>query len=195
MILYLGVSDLPIYNFDKILKTSNLLYLVVGWNEREVIKIPEKANELWSEIYNTYCELTENNEALAHYALLTELSYLESKYVIVHALITTLREHNKIEFGERLNKLNFQFDATKDIGSQAENLKRQLRIIEQEIRITKGKLEALKNEDDPKGILNQKIKLERITSLKINLKETSVEEWIAIHNEAQEIIEQQRKNG
>lgn len=193
MMLYLGISDLPIYNFDKILKTNNLSYLVVKWNERKEIKVPKKASKRWDDIYNQYCKATENNEALTYYSLITELSYLESRYIIVHTLISTLNENNKKDFGERFKKLDIAFDVKKTVISQAKDLKRQLRIAKQEIDITTGKVKKLKSDDDPSSIINQKIKLERITGLKINLRKTSVEEWIEIHNEAEDIVKQQRE--
>lgn len=199
MDLFLGIGDMPIYNFDKVLNTDNMAYLVVGWNERTEIEVPKEAEERWNEIYNEYCKRTANNEALTFYSLSAEIGYLEMRYTCVFSLIASLSEHNKKEFGKRLNKWKIPFNIDGKIEPQLEHLQRHLRIAEQNIRVKKTKLKSLKGDEEQESssILKTKIRLERITNIKIDLKQTSVEEWIEIHNEAKEIIQQQKavRNG
>lgn len=196
--IYLGIGDLPIYNFDKILKSNNLAYMVIGWNEREEIEIPKEAQSKWDEVYNEYCERTANNEALTFYSLTCEVGYLEMRYTAIFSLVQNLCEPYKEEIGRRLNKWKVPFNIKGSIKKQLPQLETQLRIAFQNIKIKKNKLEALKgDEEEQSTVLQQKIKLERIVGLKIDLKTTSVEEWIEINNEAKSIIEQQKavKNG
>jgi len=193
MDLFLGIGDLPIYNFDKILKSNNMAYMVIGWNEREEIEIPKEAQSKWDEVYNEYCKRTANNEALTFYSLTCEVGYLEMRYTAIYSLIQNLCEPYKEEIGRRLNKWKIPFNIKGSIKKQLPQLETQLRIASQNIKIKKNKLQDLKSDDnDQSTLLQQKIKLERVTSLKIDLKQTSVEEWIEIHNEAKEIIEQQK---
>jgi len=194
MILFLGIGDMPIYNFDKILKTNNLSYMVVDWNERKEIKPPEEAVKKWEGIYNKYCELTADNETLTFYSLNSEISYLEMRYLAIISLVENLCEAYKKEIGLRLNKWGIPFNIKGKIKPQLELLKRHIRIAEQNIKIKQRKLKELKKDDDEGStILQQKIRLERITTLKIDLRKTSVEEWIELHNEAKSIVEQQKK--
>ena len=199
MDLFLGIGDLPIYNFDKALKTSNMSYLVVGWNERKEITPPDEAVELWNEIYNEYCKRTANNEALTFYQLSCEVGYLEMRYTSIYALITNLCEEYKKEIGLRLNKWKIPFNVDGEIEPQIKSLETHLRIAKQNLGMKTRKLEALKGDEDNEGgsIIQQKIRLERITTLRIDLRQTSVEEWLEINNEAKNIIEQQKaaKNG
>lgn len=194
MDLFLGIGDMPIYNFDKVLKTNNLSYLVLGWNERSEITPPEQVQTRWDEIYNEYCKRTANNEALTFYSLSSEIGYLEMRYTAIYALIENMCEQYKEELGKRLNKWGIPFNIQGSIKPQTELLKRHLRIAEQNIGIKTRKLKELKGDEGNEGssIIQQKIKLERITSIKIDLKQTSVEEWIEIHNEAKEIAQQQK---
>lgn len=194
MDLFLGIGDMPIYNFDKVLNTDNLAYMVVGWNERTEIEIPENASKRWSEIYNEYCKKTASNEALTAYSLSCEVGYLEMRYTAIYSLYINLCEEYKEEIGKRLNKWKIPFNIKGKIKPQIPLIERHLRIAKQNIDMKNRKLKALKpDEEERPSIVQQKIKLERVTGIKTDLKNTSVEEWIGLHNEAKEIIAQQRK--
>lgn len=195
MDLFLGIGDMPIYNFDKILNTNNLAYTVVGWNEREIIEVPEKAAERWGEIYNEYCKRTASNEALTAYSISSEIGYLEMRYTAIYSLYSNLCEQYKEEIGRRLNKWGIPFNTKGKIKDQIPTIERFLRIAKQNIDMKNRKLKALQPDEDEEraSIIRQKIKLERVTGIKTNLKNTSVEEWIDLHKEAKEIIANQRK--
>jgi hypothetical protein len=200
MDLFLGIGDMPIYNFDKVLKTNNMSYLVVGWNEREEIKPPKEALKRWEDIYNEYCKRTANNDALNLYSLSCEVGYLEMRYTSIVSLYMNLCEAYKEEIGLRLNKWKIPFNIKGSIYEQKPNLERHLRIAKQNLDMKKRKLNTIKEENEENEspvLLKQKIRLERVVGIKINIKETSVEEWIELHNEAKEIIKQQKasKNG
>lgn len=199
MDLFLGIGDMPIYNFDKVLKTNNMSYMVVGWNERTEIEPPKEAQERWDEIYNDYCKKTANNEALTFYSLSAEIGYLEMRYTSIHALINSLCEAYKKEIGLRLNKWGVPFNIKGKIKPQLKQLETQLRIAKQNLGMKTRKLDGLKtDEEESVSIIKQKIKLERVVNIKIDLKTTSVEEWIELFNEAKDIVQQQKaenKNG
>lgn len=195
MDLFLGIGDMPIYNFDKVLKTNNLSYLVILWNERNEIEVPKEANNLWDEIYNEYCEKTANNDALTFYSLSAEIGYLEMRYSAIFTLVNNLCEAYKEPLGRALNKWGVPFNIKGKIEPQIKQLESNLKFAAHIIERKKSKLEGLKPEDDEQiSLIQQKIKLERTTEIKINLKETSVEEWIELHNEAKSIIAQQKKS-
>lgn len=197
MDLYLGIGDMPIYNFDKVLNTDNMSYLIVGWNERKEITPPKEAQNRWDDIYNKYCELTANNDSLTFYSLNCEVGYLEMRYMSIYTLVNNLCEAYKKEIGLRLNKWGVPFNVDGKIEPQLKTIETHLKIANQNIELKKRKLKNLKGdeeENEGSSIIQQKIKLERATGLKINLKETSVEEWIELFNEAKEIAQQQKRN-
>ena len=195
MDLFLGIGDIPIYNFDKMLQTNNLSYLVVDWDERKEIEVPEQAQERWNEIYNEYCKRTANNESLTFYNLAYEISYLEMRYTSIYSLVTNLCEAYKKEIGLRLNKWGVPFNINGKIKPQLKQIESNLKFAAHIIQRKKTKLEGLKGEGKEEGssIIKQKIKLERVTGLKIDLKKTSVEEWIELFNEAKSIAQQNKK--
>ena len=188
--LYLGTSDLPIYRFDKIQQTGNLAYLVMEWDERKEIKVPEAAQTLWGSIEDAWHEKTANNESKTYYAIVNEVDYLEKRYTMLSTLIYGLSEANKEEYGREINAWGFKFNIKGKIRPQIKDLERQLRAAKTRIVVKQNELKNLTN-SDKKGIslLKQKIKLERVLETKINLKETPVDEWLELFNEAEELIE------
>lgn len=192
--LYLGTSDLPIYRFDKIQSTNNLAYLIIDWNERDEVKIPEGANELWEQIQEVWHEKTSNNEAMIRNALVSEVDYLERRLYAISVLIHSITENNKKAFGEELNAWGIKFNAKKTVKSQLKNLNRQVRAAKTKIGLKQSDLEQMNTDDAPMGILKQKIKLERALGLKIDIKTTPVDEWLVLYDELVELSENGKRN-
>lgn len=197
MDLYLGLDDMPIYNFDKILKTNNMSYMVVGWNERDEIEPPENTVERWGNIYNKYCELTANNEALSYYSLSCEISYLEMRYLAIYSLINNLCEPYKEEIGKRLNKWGVPFNISGKIEPQIKQLERQLRIAKQNIGIKKRKLEALKNDDEPQenALIKQVLIVNEQLGVKIDIRVDSVTYFLVALERLKEKLQASKRNG
>lgn len=195
MDLFLGISDMPIRNFEQALKTNNMSYLVVGWDERKEIEVPEDANERWGEIYNEYCKRTANNEALTFYSLSCEIGYLEMRYTAIYSLISNLCEQYKKEIGLRINKWGLPFNVDGKISDQLPALERHLRIAQQGIGIKKRKLDALKmdEEEEPTSFLKQVIIINEQLGIKIDMKMDSVEYFFAAIERLKEKIQQQKK--
>ena len=192
--LYLGTSDLPIYRFDKIQQTGNLAYLVMDWDERKEIKVPEAAQTLWESIEDVWHEKTSNTKSMMYFKLVNEVDYLEKRYTMLSTLIYGISEANKEDYGKEINAWGFKFNIKGKIRPQIKDLERQLRAAKTKISVKQNELKNLTN-SDKKGfsLLKQKIKLERVLETKVNLKETPVDEWLELFNEAEELIEQKRK--
>lgn len=185
--LYLGTSDLPIYRFDKIQRTGNLAYLIMEWNERDAVEIPDEAKGLWLEIEDTWYTKTSGNETIMRCALVSEIDYLERRLHVIAALIHSLKEHNKAEIGKELNAWGVKFNSGEPISSQRKELERQLRADNTKIEAKKSELEQMSDTSAPIGILKQKIKLERTLGIKIDIKTTPVDEWLALYDEVLEL--------
>lgn len=194
--LYKNTGDIPIHNFDKILRGGDYRYMLRSWNEyEEVLHMPIETKNVWREIYDSYCQKTVNNESLTYYALCNEVSHLETRLAIVIILIENITEENKKAYGKELNAWGIAFNIDGNIKDQLPRIKKQLKTAKQKYEIRKNKLDNLKSDEEPTSLLKQKIRLERITGIKINTRECVVDEWIEINNEAKEISEASKKNG
>ena len=127
-------------------------------------------------------------------ALVIELDYLERRLHIVGALIHSINEENKIDFGVELNAWGFKFNAKKTVKSQLKTLNRQVRAAKTKISLKQSDLDQMDSGQAPMGILKQKIKLERALGLKIDIKTTSVDEWLALYDELIELNENGKRN-
>ena len=190
--IYLGTYDMPIYHFTKCLIKDDLRYMVIGWNEREEIEIPKEAEDTWEEIFNKYCDKTSNNDTDTYYALINEIDYLKRRFNILEVLVKELNENNRETFGWEIEQWGFIVNKDKLIKDQIKSFERQFRIAKQDIDLKEDELEKMMKETDngePMNLYKKKIKLERITGLKIDLKTTVIDEWIEILSEADEISE------
>ncbi|WP_428743242.1 hypothetical protein [Tenacibaculum sp.] len=197
MELYLGIGDMPIYNFEQVLKTNNLAYLVVGWDERKEIEVGEEAEKRWGEIYNAYCERTANNTALDIYAINCEIIYLETRLACITSLVYGLSEANKKEFGRELNAWKIPFNIKGKIEPQIELLQRHIRIAEQNLRMKQTKLKSLRGDDEEvqeTSFLKQIIIINEHLGVKIDPRKDSVEYFIIAMERLKEKLQQQ-KNG
>uniref|UniRef100_UPI0035665F0E hypothetical protein n=1 Tax=Seonamhaeicola sp. TaxID=1912245 RepID=UPI0035665F0E len=187
---------MPIYNFDKILQTNNLSYLVVGWNERNEITPPEAAVNRWNEIYNLYCERTANNDTLTFYSLSCEIGYLEMRYTVITHLVYGLSEYNKEDYGRELNAWGIPFNIKGSILDQVEQLQRHLRIAKQNLDLKTRKLKSLKGDDETKestSFLKQIIIIQEQLGVKIDIRKDSVEFFLTAIERLKEKLEQQKK--
>lgn len=195
--LYLGMGDLPIYNFDKIQRTGNLAYLVVGWDERKEIEIPDGAEKLWEDIVEQWHIRTSNNEALVRYTLEVEIGYMCMRYEFVRMLIGLVREKNKKDFIEVLNGWGLGLDEDSDL--DINNIKLKLKGMKMNIELKQSQLKELKVDDEeesePITLLAQQIKLERGLGIKIDIYKDSVDKWLAYFDELKEINRQMKKYG
>ena len=96
---------------------------------------------------------------------------------------------------KELGHRGFLLDNSKPFNEEFNKLERQLRQRRTKINRKSAELEQIRGEDDdPISIHKQKINLLRITDLReIDLKNTSVSEWVEIGNVAKEVAAQKRR--
>jgi len=191
--IYQGTHDMPIYHFWKCLVKDDMRYMVVGWNERDEIKIPEDADEKFFDVFNEYCMKTANNETDTYYALLNEIDYMKRRYNILAILVGELNEENKEAYGNEIQLWGFRFDLKKTVAEQIKNFEKQFRAARQDIELKEDELKKLTGETDegePLNLYKKKIRLERILGISIELKATVIDEWIEIESEAKEVNEE-----
>ena len=191
--LYLGTSDLPIYRFDKIQQTGNLAYLVMEWDERKEIEVPKATQTLWDTVLEVWHQKTANNESKLYYALYNEVDYLEKRFMMLEVLIEGLNEANKEEYGREISAWGFKFNIKGKVKAQRENLERQLKAATNRIHLKKNELDNFSNKKGM-SLLKQKIRLKLAFPIEIDLKTTSVDEWLEIIDHAQELTEEKRRS-
>lgn len=187
MYLFLGIGDMPIYNFDKVLRTDNFAYMVVGWNERDEIEIPKNAQAQWEKIYNEDCLKTDTNESQTYYQLVDEIDYLENRYNAMMIILEIINEVNKEFMAKQLRMLKVTLNTNESLISQKDDLNRQIRAAKQKIEIREAKLELLKPDGEPISLVKQIVNLERITGIKIESRIDSVEKFREVQELGKEI--------
>lgn len=199
LILNRNCEELSIYAFDKARSTSDLRWLVEGYTGREKIELPEGIESIFNDIMNEYCELTGDNKSLQYYELVVEVSDLKLDFDISTALLGTLltemTKETRKEVVKELGHRGFLLNEGKPFNEEFERLERQLRQRRTKLNRKKSELEEFRNQDgEIISIHKQKINLLRITELReIDLKSTSVIEWVELCNVADEIIRAKRK--
>lgn len=190
------LEDLSIYNFDKCLG-GNIRYLLNEYDKQD-FEITQQLKEVWVKLYNEYCSITKNQNAINTYILACEINYIKNKLIHVPVLLDqTLKCFDKQDLKDvikEISKWGFTIDGNKDLIIEVEkvanvlnNTKTKLLRKENEYKeITKKSEKAL-------SIIQQKVKLHNILKIDVDLKKTNVLEWLAYWEEVEIISKQNKK--
>jgi len=169
--------------------------MVIGWNERDEVVLPKDTEEIWFDIFNSFCTKTSTNDTDTYYALINELDYLRRRYKMVEILVKELNENNRETYGYEISQWEFSILAT-PISEQKKHFEKQFRIANQDIELKQSEVDKWLEENDtgePVKLYKKKIRLERITGLTIDIKTCVLDEWIEIISEADTINEEYSK--
>ncbi len=199
---YKGCEDLPIGNFHKILETNNFSYLVRGWDKYKEIEVDlDLCIKLWKFIYNQYCKLSEDNEALLYYATYSELVYLQTRYYVVSKLLEVMIHGTATDnkevlalFIKALAKWDYNVDPEKNIEDEISRLLGELRFSTNKIGLLESELENFDIEEEEKtSFIAQVVRAElALNKNNIDIDTTSVLKWIEMMNELKRINEYRR---
>ena len=191
---YNSCNDISIYSFNKIVDTDNYAYMVYGWDEYEEIEfVKEDAIKHWKEIYSEYTELTDDNKTIMYYQLILLVSRLETKRYVVSKLIEMMLPNDMDEetlklYIEALGEWNYKIDPKVPLQEELLRILRDLRAMENRIRLKRNELESYKTEGKSLTLTQQVVKLERaLEKNNIDPRKTSVEKWVAMLKEVAEI--------
>jgi 6-pyruvoyl-tetrahydropterin synthase len=199
---YAGCEELPIYNFHKVLETSNHAYLVQGWDFVGEIEIDEQvAQKKWEQIYNEYCKLAEDNRSLVYFATYSELLYLESRYhvagVLLSQIVKRIGEPEVVDlYITELASWKYKINRQKPLNEELNRMYKQLKQSQNKIQLKKDELKAFTPEDEEGAmtLTEQVVKLEQaLKRNEIDPKRVSVAKWIALIKEVKEINEQRKR--
>lgn len=201
--LYRDCSDLPIYNFDQIIKNNEYSYLVVGYDGYNKVDFDmELAQSRWAEIYNQYCVLSDDNATSMFYALIIELNYLKTRKYFVTVIVEQLKSGgNRQEIIDKfINSLGlwgYHIDKEKPLEEEILKVEKKIRGSNNRIELKQSEIESMTNESEGSmSLTKQVVKLEQgLGRENIDPKKTSVEKWLELLNELKAKIErEERKN-
>ncbi len=201
---YKSLNDITVKVFYDILATQNYVLLYKNVFIKKIASkskyLQQKASNLFVEIYDSYCFKTEDNKTKNFFSLILELQYLNIRYKIVTELMMCLNESNKKEIGKELHRWNIIFHNEKSVYSQKNQLKRQIKAARNKINRKDSELEDLlkKNKKKSQSIFTEKVNLEKLIGISINIEKTTMTEWFELKDIAKEIIENKKralKNG
>jgi len=180
-ITYLSVEDLPIWNYTKIVEGDYRWMLRIFTGYEEVV-IPNNAPEIFDSIQEDYYKLVKTHRSQDYFELLVEISDLKARHDAVIALAKSLEltEDDEVRsmIYDEISNNRIAIRRNLDHSSQIDSILAQLRGLKTKIGKKELDLEKYKKEDgDEQSIFKQKINLEKILEVKINLKETVLKEW------------------
>lgn len=197
-------EDITIYAFDKARTTNDMRWMVEGYTGREKVEEFEDkqadAQEAFYDVLDWYCIETGSNKSADYYELIVEVEELRLDYEISKALLGTLitevTYETFIEVTDELRHRNMFFNEEKEFSTEFERLERQLRQRKTKLDRKQSELnqfEEKTEEGQSIKIGRQKVKIERILGLKINLKETYLNEWVDYLKEAEEVSKENKQ--
>lgn len=196
--------ELSIYNFNEILKTNNLCFLLKEYDEyseKQVVIIGSDlvmAKKIYKEIIYEYSELTFNKNVMLSYNFQINIEKEEFKYNLTEKILNNYSEFEDVNVLYLLNDLGWKFSDDYSYLS----IEEQLKIIIASMRKLKTKIDLLKvkynakfnnkqniNVNEEEIVFIDKLDQEAI-SLELNLglsysidtKKTSVSKWISMWN-------------
>ncbi len=195
--LYKGCADLPMHNFSIVRETSDFRWLAVGFTGYSKVQLPDDVDKLFEDIMNEYCGLSQSTKSLDYYELIVDINKLETRYETVKALLLMLppptpKKTMKAIINE-LHEWKFKFDPTAPFKKEMHRMTRQLSSALTRINSKIEDLEKFQedNDEEPASMMVNKIALERVLNKnRIDLKVVTVEEWVAIINEAKRVTKQ-----
>jgi hypothetical protein len=205
---YRNCNELPIYNFYKIVESTNLSYLYVDYDEYNDIRPKSSFQEVWKKIYDEYSELTGDRSTLIYYELISDIMYYQTRYNVVSKLLDIMSNSPMTDeildlYIAKLKEWKYVINKKKPLQEELQNMYIQLKQSENKIRMLEAELEALKkkNKDNKSLTLTeQQVKLEQgLGRNEIDVRKVSVAKWLMMIKEVKEINrakqKQMQKNG
>lgn len=193
MRLYQNCDELPKWNFDQIIKTSDLRYLIHGYEYGEA-NTPKEADVVWDAILEEYHEKTSNNKTLQYFELLDDVDTLENRRyfgtVIIEQLVNRwfqMPKDIKKEYLQQLREFGFYIDERKSFSKEVQKIEKQLRVIDMKIETKRKAIIDFEEKNyTNEGIttLELKVKIQKICKVQLDLKKVAVSEWLLWIDEA-----------
>ncbi len=196
---YKSLNDITVKVFYDILTSRNYYLMYRYAFMRKIAKIVPKLTQIgydgFQNIYGIYCDKIGDNKSANYFALMNEVSYLHMRFNIVKQIVTRLNEVNKHFLGKELQRWNFIFNVKESVKKQKEQLVRQLKASMNKLQRKNSELQTIleKQETKSKSVYTEKINLEQIIGVTIDLEKITMSEWLELNDIAKEIVRQKNK--
>lgn len=107
--VYDSCSELPLYNFIKVIITGDL-----KWLSKKGEPTSQQLSEAWSAIFMEYCDIAPTNNSTYVVQITREIRHLESKINIIQSIIERLTISYVPELVEILKEYGFYYSFTPD---------------------------------------------------------------------------------
>lgn len=190
--LYASCDELPKWNFDKILQTNDLKYLIVGYEYGD-IEVPENAQKVWEAILEEYNEKIANNKILQFYEMIIDVDELENRAyygpILLNQIIYRGGEMPKKmreEYIQLLSQYGFKINKEKSLKEEVERLSKQFKVVNMKIETKSKEINDFKEKNFSNNTTTAeiKIKIYKICKVDLDLKRTTVSEWLLWIEEA-----------
>lgn len=191
---YNSLDDIPVFNFFEIMEKGNYKWLF-SKPKKDILNPSKELYNAWNNLYDDYVEKTQTAETTNYFQLSKLVAELETRYMIISALIHSLDEQNKETIGRELNAWGVIFNIKGKVSAQKENLERFLRASSNKMKRKRSELTTITENDKKKAfnLYKDKITLESATGVKIDVYKMVMSEYIAVHELGVEMIEQRKK--
>lgn len=184
-------------------KSQDYKYLVVGYDGYKDTLTPQGAEQRWKDIFDEWVKLSDNNTLIYYYQLISEVTYLETRFTVSKILLYQVYTQDMNEktldmYIEALGLWKYHYNKDADKLLEIKRLLAQHRASANNLGNKKSELEnmQMENTEDAQTLEAQAVILEQITGKNnIDVHTTSVLKWIEIGKLANSINEQRRKNG
>jgi hypothetical protein len=190
---YINIDELPLYNFDKIETTNDLMWLYEDFNGRQPKADTTELNPIYEEIINQYFKAFNDTSLIPKYQKVARRDFLVLKYNIVLGIAnrivkgftnTTESQETRAKFIEVLKKYSYNIPL---INSAENDVKESIKIVEKlkslnmQIILLEKELQKTQKTESV-NLQQQMILVSKNLELgyKINAKETTVKEWIEL---------------
>ncbi len=180
--LYQNCRELPIHNFNEIIITGDLSFLVKDGSQQDEKELADH----WQNIISEFHEIS--NDKLYNRILMekAEIIYLQGKVLACQIVFGLLGRKLSHEVAEKVDELRQRY--------KIRNVKSSLAQSRNKLKLKIAQFERMTTHEESKASLGSMIaNLSRVLGYKIDRFTTTVEEWIELVKTAEEIIKEKKK--
>lgn len=202
--IYRDIGDLPLYNFDKIDTTGDLMWLYEDFNGRQPKTDTSELKPIYENIFNQYFEALEDRSIELRIQKEAKIQQLAMKIEIVTRLIQRVylgfgssyeQQKQRAEILEQLKKWGYEIpimNTAYDDMLACEKIAQRLKSVNNQIAIIQNELKSQKKGDSVKLQKQMYIVSKALfNGVPIKPKEVSVAWWIEAIKDLQHLQESQ----
>jgi len=199
MVFHKTCRTLPIYNFNEILLSKDLRFLIKGFDEdvQEDLELSSteliSAHDIYKSIIYEYAELTANNSIISKYKSEFLINSHMFRYEQAVNILDLYSKYKDIKLLNILNRLEIRFKEDEDVNEQISKITKKLRGLktnvdvlkikhsnkfEKDLKVGEEKIEHVDRLDSEAIALELNLKL----GYSLNTKKISVSRWVTMWN-------------